>query len=110
MNTMVRNIVAGAGTLRFVTALVLSASVTTAVAGPMAYRAVGARNEAASLGSAASATKPDTNVSPSLPRVTTVRSVLGLTGGVPGRPAVPASAATSADTSRPLPAPTIATR
>ena len=58
MNTAVRNIVAGAQTLRFVTAVILSVSVTTAVAGPMAYQAVDARNEAASeLGSPAGASR-----------------------------------------------------
>ena len=73
MNSAVRNIVAGAQTLRFVTALVLSVSVTTAVAGPMAYQAVEARNAAAaSLGASApgpgqAATSSPSSTLPTIP-------------------------------------------
>lgn len=57
MHRLLRDIAAGVQTLRFLTALVCSAAVTTAVAGPMAYQALSFDPPASVLGTASSANR-----------------------------------------------------
>lgn len=73
MHRLLRDIAAGVQTLRFLTALVCSAAVTTAVAGPMAYQALSFDPQAAVLGTASNTTRAPGPPDPtgSLPRQST---------------------------------------
>lgn len=94
MHRLIRDIAAGVQTLRFLTALICSAAVTTAVAGPMAYQALSFDPQAAVLGTASNTTRSDgPDATGSVPR----RS----TSTIP-----PSTAATTASTAPTTAAPT----